>query len=64
MYWKRKWMLSGYKCPKCGGYMIYNHTGHECSERFCNYNSKLTVNIDVRQQINLWQESSRKNRKH
>jgi primosomal protein N' len=33
-----RWVFSGYKCPKCGGPMIYNHTGHECSARYCDYN--------------------------
>ncbi len=35
----RSWYKSGERCPKCGGHMIYNHTGHECSERHCDYNA-------------------------
>jgi hypothetical protein len=28
---------SGERCPKCGGRMILNHVGHECSEMKCDY---------------------------
>lgn len=34
---KKLWVLSGKTCPKCHGHMIYNKTGHECSELNCNY---------------------------
>lgn len=40
---KANWSFSGYYCPKCSGRLIYNHTGHECCEIHCDYNTKQEI---------------------